>query len=184
MCEPVTIAYAAATVASGLYAANQQKEMGEYNAAVARNQAVAQRQQAQAQQERLNAQADDVEARGREAERQRRIQMAQEIGAQRAAFAGSGVEVGGDTPMGVLQDTAEANERDALTIRANAAREAWGIRTQSQDVGYQGEQAALRSESDARLQRSRGRSQAFGTILSTATKTSGQMVRAKRVGAI
>jgi hypothetical protein len=63
------------------------------------------------------------------------------IGSQRAAFAASGVVV--DDPNSSVADvaanTAALSEIDALTIRSNAAREAWGFRSQAQDFRTRGQ---------------------------------------------
>ena len=69
--------------------------------------------------------ADDAIARGAEeadlqSERARAI-----AGQQTAALAASGIDVQSGTALGVLGDTAEAAEIDRLTIRDNAAREAY-----------------------------------------------------------
>jgi hypothetical protein len=45
--------------------------------------------------------------------------------------AASGVLVDEGSPLAILQDTAIQGELDALTIRSNAAQEAWSFRTQA-----------------------------------------------------
>ena len=75
-------------------------------------------------------QAQDALKRGQAAEELQRKKTALIIGQQRAGFAGQGTEVGYGSPLDILGDTASAGELDALTIRTNAEREAWGYRNQ------------------------------------------------------
>jgi hypothetical protein len=110
------------------------EQMGQYNAAV------------------NEIKAKDAEKRGGEDEFFYRLRTRKMIGEQRVAFAASGVDVGDmdSTASNVTADTAKMGEIDALTIRANAAREAWGFRTQGeQDImtgkmqKFQSDQAAM-----------------------------------------
>jgi hypothetical protein len=80
----------------------------------------------------LEGQATDAVARGKEQETQFRTQLKQFIGTQRTSFAGQGVEVSSGSALDVQKDTAYQGELDALTIRTNAAREAWGYTVQAQ----------------------------------------------------
>jgi hypothetical protein len=98
----------------------------------------------------------DAIGRGREAEKRHRIEVAKLKGSQRAAFAGQGVVVGRDSAATVEQETETLGELDALTIRNNAAREAWGYRVQASDTRARG-----------RIARQEGRMQAVGTLLTT-----------------
>ncbi len=85
-------------------------------------------------------QAADALQRGQVAEQKQRDLTAQRIGTQQAALAAQGTDLEG-SPTDILGDTARAGEQDALTLRNNAAREAWGF--QVQGAGY-GADAALR----------------------------------------
>lgn len=78
-----------------------------------------------------DAQAADALARGRESEQQYRGGVRRTIGAQRAATAASGVDIEGGSAEDVRADTATIGELDALTIRNNAAREAYGFQVQA-----------------------------------------------------
>lgn len=71
-------------------------------------------------------QAADSTARGAEEEKRLRLQTEELKGRQRAAYAASGVMVDEGSSLDTLADTAMYGEDDALTLRANAAREAWG----------------------------------------------------------
>lgn len=107
--------------------------------------------------------AADALDRGRLAENRQRGDVRGVLGAQRAAYAGSGVDLSSGSVADVQSDTARMGELDALTIRNNAAREAWG---------YQVEGAQLRSK--AKFARQGGKNaqagytnQAVSTVLST-----------------
>lgn len=74
--------------------------------------------------------ADAVE-RGAEQENRFRDQVKGVIGKQRTQFAAGNVDVGFGSPVDVGADAAYLGELDALTIRTNAAREAWGYDVQA-----------------------------------------------------
>lgn len=76
------------------------------------------------------AQALLAEQNGQVAEGNARLRTAQIFGTQRAALAANGVDLGEGSANDVLTTTAFMGERDALTIRDNAARQAWGYRVQ------------------------------------------------------
>ena len=106
--------------------AKAQQASYNYQAAVARNnQIIAERQ------------AADARARGAEAERQQRIKTQQLIGRQRAVLAGNGVVVDQGSALDITTDTAGIGEQDALTVRANAEREALGFEAQGMNFGAQ-----------------------------------------------
>lgn len=108
-------------------------------ASAAQAQARYQAQVAQQNQELARRQAADATQRGQVAEDNRRRQTALQIGQQRAGLAAQGTDFTG-SETDILGDTAAAGELDARTIRANAAREAYGYTVQG--LGY-GNTAAL-----------------------------------------
>lgn len=103
-------------------------------ASAAQAQAVYQAQVARQNQELMNRQAADAEQRGRVAEENRRRMTAQQIGQQTAGLAAQGTDFTG-TETDILGDTKAAGELDAQTIRANAAREAYGYKIQAAGYG-------------------------------------------------
>lgn len=124
-------------IASAAYAAWQTHEAGqaEEEAGVQRRQA----SESQAKIQDFNAhiadlQADDAIDRGAEAESAYRTQIKQTIGQQRTAFAASNIDVSFGSAVDVQADAAYLGELDALTIRTNAAREAWGYKVQAVDT--------------------------------------------------
>jgi len=108
------------------------------------------------------AQADDALARGSIEEQRYRREIAQIVGAQKATFGARNVTVSG-TALDLLSDTAQVGEEDALTIRNNAAREAWGYRNQANEASRWGAN-----------QRTNSRAAAGGTLLTSGAQAYGQ----------
>lgn len=153
-----------ATAVSGAMQANAENEAGKDNQAIAEwNASVA-----------IMQSADALE-RGRTAEGRQRVQTRQLQGAQRAALAAQGIEINDATDSaGQIQlDTQRQGELDALTIRNNAFREAWGFQVEAQNQTQQGE-----------LARKRGLSQARGTLITTGANLVNQTVGFAKMGFI
>jgi hypothetical protein len=137
----------------------------------------------------LEAMARDSIRRGVDDENRFRVDLRGLIGAQRTSYAAQGVEVNSGTALDVQADTAYQGELDALQIRVNAAREAWGFRVEAENTrmqvgalrknaGLQATSTRATSRADALSSRlggnaaaSAGRYGAAGTILSGATST-------------
>jgi len=157
-------------VGAGLSATAKREEAKASNKAAEYNAQISERNA-----EIAELQAVDAEKRGVIAESQHRLRMARLVGSQRVSAAGSGVVVDEGSPLEILQDADRFGELDALTIRANAAREAWGFRTQ---VGDFTSRAALAraTKGDPEL--------AFGTsLLSGVSRLGSQFVGFANVGA-
>jgi hypothetical protein len=95
-----------------------------------------------------NAEAKNVEQAGyvqEDAIRQRTRAM---LASQRATFSANNIDMSVGTPLELLGDTAVAGEQDALTVRANAARQAWGLRTQA--TGYANQASVFAAETKNR----------------------------------
>lgn len=67
----------------------------------------------------------------------KRQQTAQMIGTERAALSAGGVDTSSGSPVRLQSDTTKLGEQDALTIRNNAARTAYGFQTQGIDYQAQ-----------------------------------------------
>jgi hypothetical protein len=139
----------------------------EYQAQVAQNNAIAAEWQAQ-----------DAITRGQVAEARQRMNTAQLKGTQRASLAARGLDLGEGSALNILTDTDYMGELDALTIRDNAAREAWGYR-----------ENAKGAMSDAAMMRMRASAEspamaATGSLLSGATSVASSWYGLKNVGAI
>jgi hypothetical protein len=122
MCLPLVAVAGIVAAAGSAVSAYGQIKAGNFNAAVGRQNA-----------RNLNAAAADAEDRGDLAAGQSATQTGLLLGAQRARLAAGGVDVGSGSALDLLMNTAGIGEQDALTIRNNAAREAWGLRTQAKD---------------------------------------------------
>lgn len=81
--------------------------------------------------------AQSALAQGAREEQKSRLQTAQLKSAQRTAMAANGIDLGEGTAAQVLTATDLMGEIDAQTIQANAARSAWGYRTQAVDAKNQ-----------------------------------------------
>lgn len=106
--------------------------------------------ESQAQVARNNAQiaewqAQDALTRGQKAEQTQRLKTARLAGTQRATMAARGVALEEGSPLAILEDTEFMGERDAQTLRENAAREAWGHRVQASNYGSDASMLAYRA---------------------------------------
>ena len=152
MCEPVTLGIMAGASLLGAgasaYSQYQQgqfaKEMGERNAQV------------------QDAKALEAVRMGSVAEERQRAITRQTMGAQRAAMAGTGLEVDSGSFGDILADTAKFGELDAQTVRTNALKEAWGLQTDALDSRIQGRMAGKAVTMNAAGTLLSGASQAFG----------------------
>jgi len=60
----------------------------------------------------------------------KRLQTAQLEGRQKAAIAANGIDLSFGSPLDTIVDTAKMGEIDALNVRSNAYREAYGYKVQ------------------------------------------------------
>ena len=101
-----------------------------------------------------NIQAQDAISRGEKEAKALKIQTKRLIGAQRAAGAAQGQDLEGVEGEGgfldIQQESAGLGAMDALTIKNNAWREAWGYRVQGQDYLGRGRMSYLTSRAQAR----------------------------------
>ncbi|HAR04263.1 MAG TPA: hypothetical protein DCR72_01585 [Pseudomonas sp.] len=133
----------AMSLAGGMMGAQNARQQGAFQEAMAEQNAAYK-----------EAAAQDAEKRGAvDADRYRR-QVGQLIGSQRTGFASNGIDVNSGTAAEIQDDTAAFGEFDALTIANNAAREAWGYRVGAQNDLMNG-----------RMAQSNARSAATGSIL-------------------
>jgi hypothetical protein len=133
-------------------ASESQAELSDYNAAIA------------------DLQATDAIARGVEEENRFRTSVRGMIGTQRAGIAAGNVDVGFGSAVDVQADAAFLGELDALTIRTNAAREAWGYNVQAEDLRKRAaitRKEGVYLEKAGREQQSASRWAAGGTLLGT-----------------
>lgn len=139
-------------------AAKAQAGQFNYQAAVDRNNKII-----------ADRQADDAIKRGDAEEEEHRRKVAQIKSDQRVGFAARGIDLGSDNVLDTLSDTAMLGELDALTIRSNAAREAYGYRVQ----GMNYEASAGNNSLAAKNAKSAGKTAMVSTLLSGASTVAG-----------
>lgn len=105
-------------------AGNAAKKVGDFNANVAEQQ------------------AEDALTRGVEKEQTFRQGVKTLIGSQRAGYAAQNVSVESGSAVDVQADAAFLGELDALQIRTNAQREAWGYRQDAENARLGGQSAS------------------------------------------
>ena len=121
--EYIMLAGTAATMAGQIQQGNNQNAIMQHNAQVAQ------------------AQVLDASQRGAVQEGQQIQKTQQLMGAQTAAMGGSGADVQSQSFGKVQEQTATMGALDALTIRQNAAREAWSAGQQATGFKMQGDAA-------------------------------------------
>lgn len=121
-----TIAAGAVSAVGAVQQSNAQSAQAKYYAGVARNNEILAKRA-----------ADDARERGRIDELNQRIKTSQLVGRQRASLAANGVDVGTGSAIDLIEDTFKIGETDALTIRANAERDASAYLAQAS--GFRGE---------------------------------------------
>jgi hypothetical protein len=94
-------------------------------------------------------QAEDALTRGRIEEMRLRERGRGLIGQQRAGFTGQHVSLESGSALDVVADTARLTELDALTVRNNAALEAWGYRVEQENLEFRAEMAEKKGIFDA-----------------------------------
>lgn len=137
----MAMAAAFGTFAIGAMSAKGQRAEGKYQEAIMRQNARV-----------AEMQAEDAIDRGEVEESILRLQIRALIGSQRASMGAQGIEINdADESAGLVQlSTRAQGEYDALLIRNNAAREAWGYKVQAVDYIAQGRLADLASKNRAR----------------------------------
>lgn len=159
MCDLVTAMMIGSTVMGGvsqIQAGKAQAAASNYNAKVAEMNATL-----------ADRRARDAIDRGAKEEQRKRMEIAQLQGQQRAALAANGLDLSFGSPLDTLVDTAMMGELDALTIRTNAAREAY-----DQDVqGTNLRADATLSRMNASAARTGGYLGAVGSVLGGAADT-------------
>lgn len=135
---PVIAAVAAVTAAAGAVTSGiASSNAASYSAQVAQNNATIASQNAA-----YATQAGQVK------EQASRMKTAGVIGQQKAIQGASGLDVGSGSNLDVRNSTADLGELDALTIRNNAAREAYGYQTTGQSYQAQAGLDKMTSSND------------------------------------
>jgi hypothetical protein len=164
----------AASVASAAVSAYSSYEQGQSQKAAMAYQA----QVAKNNQDIADQYAQMELAKGRQLEETKRLATAQQEGAIRAAAGASGLDPNAGSPVRLQEDTARVGEEDALTIRANAARAAYGYKVQGMNYAAQAQLDEMGSQDAARA----GSLGAFSSILSGASSVGDKWARYKAAG--
>jgi hypothetical protein len=109
-------------------------------------------------------QAADAIARGHEAELKSRGSTRLLTGTQRTDLAAQGIDIGSGSAADIVGQDRALGELDALQIRNNARREAWGYNTQAAQYRSQADMARLAGRNTAAAYRN----QSVNTLLSGA----------------
>lgn len=138
MCGPVPIMIAGMVMSamSSYQQSKAQQASMDYQSEVAHNNAITAEYQAQ-----------DAVKRGEVAEAEQRRRTSMMKGSQTARLAANGLDISEGSALNILSDTDWMGEQDALTVRDNASREAWGLRQQGQN--YQSNSNMFRATADA-----------------------------------
>lgn len=166
-----SLAMTAASTAMSAYGASQQA------------QAAASADQYQAQVAKINQRLSGQYAQQAIDDGENRVAAKQQqtsglIGAQRATMAANGVQLDSGTPLRLQEDSAQLGAVDALTIRNNAAREAYGYQVQGLNYGQQ----AQLDEASASNALSAGSLNTFSSILGGAASLGGKWASWKTNG--
>lgn len=166
-------ALAASAVGAGTaaYGAYEQgvagRQQAQYQAQVARN-----------NQEVANQYAEAEVTKGRVLENQKRMDTQQREGAIRVAAGASGLDVNTGSPLRLQEDTAMLGEQDALTIRNNAERAAYGYHVEGMNYAGRAQMNDMEASNAARS----GNLGAWSSIIGGASSTAGRWAGFKQAG--
>ncbi|MDB4871974.1 MAG: hypothetical protein JWL97_2978 [Gemmatimonadales bacterium] len=150
----------AATVLGGVNQAVQQRNEGR----IARTQGDAEGELFGLNAGLADSQAADALARGQQIEGRQRLAGRLLLSEQKAAFAGQGIDVSsGGSVQDVTAGDQSVNELDAMQIRNDAKRQAWGFQAEASIYRFQGDQARTAGRNRQRAYNA----QAISTLLTT-----------------
>lgn len=95
-----------------------------------------------------NLQAEDAINRGNKEANNVKRQTRVLIGSQRAAMAAQGIDLGVGSALDIQEETAALGAEDALTIKNNAWREAWGYKAQANDYSSKSQYTKLATKNE------------------------------------
>jgi hypothetical protein len=150
MCEPTTIMMGLAA-ASMVMSVGSALGQADYQSQVAENNAIS-----------AEYAAKDARDRGAVEEERQRNKTRALMGQQRAALAANGIDASTGTGSLLLADSAGLGEFDALTVRNNAMKQAYGLNVRADNLRAEGENASLKGQNDAFSSLLTGGSQMYG----------------------
>jgi hypothetical protein len=118
-------------------------------------------------------QAKDARRRGAADVARSRTDFKKFLGKQRASLAAQGIDIGSGSAQDIQEETQVMSELDALTIKTNAAREAFGIEAAGEAEGVSGE-----------LAEKEGTTGAISTLLTGGLKAAGLFQNNKKTSSI
>lgn len=171
MCDPTMMMIA--SVAGTAF-----QTLGAYSAAKAEKQQLKYQASIDEQNRKIadyNAQA--ATERGEVEEKQRRLEISQDQGSQLAMLAANGMDIGEGSALDIMADTAFTGELDALTIRDNARREAFGYEV---DAYNKSASAVMKRSAASNISPATA---ALGTLATEGAKTGAMYSKYKADGA-
>ena len=153
------------SVAGQIQQGRAAKNAANFQAAVARNNAIL-----------AERAAKEAEARGEVAVDKSQLATRQFIARQKVAQAGQGQEINTGSALDLTADSAAGGKLDELTIRANAEREAIGFRTQGMNFAAEAGFQELRAQNASAA----GRFGALTTLVTGAGRISARFPRRRR----
>lgn len=100
------------------------------------------------------------------------------VGQERAVQAASGIDASSGSAVQVRTDEERIGQQDMATIRANAARKAYGYQVE----GVSEEAKARMAETSGEAAKTEGYINAFGSLLGTASSVSSKWLQANKYG--
>lgn len=159
----------AVSVEASKRSAEAQQQAQDYNAQVATN-----------NQKIADQYADAATQQGNVLAQQKQMAIGQQEGAIKAAVGGAGLDPGSGSPLRLSADTQAMGNLDVATIRANAAKAAYGYHVQG--LGY-GAQAGL-DLAGAKNAAASGNLSATGDIINSASSVSSKWAGYRQSGLI
>lgn len=114
-----------------------------------KSQGAYERQTADTNSRLANIQADDAIERGEREATELKKQTKRLVGSQRAALAAQGLDLESGDALAIQEETKALGALDALQIKNNAWREAWGYKVQANDYKGRGQFAYLSAKNQA-----------------------------------
>jgi hypothetical protein len=115
-----------------------------------------------------NTNAQDAEMRGEKEANAYRAAVKKIVGKQRARLAAQGLDTTSGSAGDLVGETGLMGELDALTIRNNARREAYGFRVQARQATMEGRLAQLAGDNNAKSTILTGNLNALNTWMESA----------------
>lgn len=151
MCEPATIIMAVTAVVGAVTSIKASNDQADYQNAVGKNNAIS-----------AEYAAKDSLDRGIVEEDKQRNRTRALMAQQRASMAANGIDGTTGTGSLLLADSAAMGEFDALTVRNNALKGAYGLGVQADNMRAEGQNALIK-----------GQNQAIGTVLTAGSQVYG-----------